>query len=53
VEHYKQVCAYLKENTLFKRLTITGDVQNVSLLLLNNTVLINACSTTHVAAMAR
>jgi hypothetical protein len=33
--HYKHMCAFLKVKTLFKRLTITVDAQNVSLLLLN------------------
>jgi hypothetical protein len=33
--HFKHVCAFLKENTLFKGLTTTVDAQNVSLLLLN------------------
>jgi hypothetical protein len=33
--HCKDVCAFLKVNTLFKGLTITVDAQNVSLVLLN------------------
>jgi hypothetical protein len=31
----KHGCAFLKENTLFKGLTITVDAQNISLLLFN------------------
>jgi hypothetical protein len=40
-------------NKLFKIHTITADVQNVSLLLLNNSVLKNMGLTVHVAVMAQ
>jgi hypothetical protein len=45
--------AFLKVNTLFKRLIVTVDAQNVSLLHLNNSVLKIMGPTILVAVMAR
>jgi hypothetical protein len=50
--YYKCVSAFLKENELFRKFSITGDVQNVYLLLLSNIVLKNGGPTIHVAVMA-
>jgi hypothetical protein len=44
---YEQICAFLKVNKFFKRLTI--DAENVSLLLLNSSV---SKRMDHVAVMA-